>query len=133
MQNSVRNCSISGRTIAEENGSIFPVSHLNIFVRAACFGGLEATQQVAVFSSDYLTRLTYISIFFFQKCFHLWVGSTGDVPEITGPGHVVYECKEGMYSSLQPDLRALKSCLLKCEELSCGKVSRNSLEFQRTI
>lgn len=102
---------------------------------AACFGGLEATQQVAVFSSDYLTRLTYISIFFFQKCFHLWVGSTGtgDVPETTGPGHVVYEGKEGMYSSLQPDFRGLKSCLLKYEELSCGKVSRYSLELQRTI
>lgn len=45
----------------------FPVSHLNTFVLAACFGGLEATQQVAIFSSDYLTRLIYISIFFFRN------------------------------------------------------------------
>lgn len=57
---------------------------------------------------------------------------TGNVPETTGPGHVVYECKEGMSSSLQPGLGGLKSYLLKCKELLCGKVSRHSLELQRT-
>lgn len=65
-------------------------------------------------------------LFFFQKCFHLWVGSTGtgDVPETTGPGHgmLYMRGKEGMYSSLQPNFRGLKELPSKCEELSCGKV-----------
>ena len=128
MQNSVRNCSISGRTIAEEKMDLFfPVSHLNTFVLAACFGGLEATQQVAIFSSDYLTRLIYISFFFFfffrnASTFgwaHWHWGCSWD----HWPWAFVCECKEGMYSSLQPDLGGLKNCLLKCEELPCGKVS----------
>lgn len=57
---------------------------------------------------------------------------TGGVPKTTGPGHVVYKNKEGMFSLLQTDLGGLKSCFPKYEEFSCGKVSRHSLEFQRT-
>lgn len=37
-----------------------------------------------------------------------------------------------MSSTFQSDLGELKSYLLKCEELSCEKVSRNSLGPQRT-
>lgn len=38
------------------------------------------------------------------------MGSTGTrvVPESTGPGHVVYECKEGVSSSHQCDLTKTK-------------------------
>lgn len=93
-----------------------------ICVLAACFCVLEATQQVALFSSGYFTN-SFISLFL-QKCFLFGVGSpgTGGVPQTTGCGHV-YECKEGMSSSIQPDLEGLKSCHLKWEESSHEKVS----------
>lgn len=112
-----------------EKGSLFPVPH---FVLSACFCELEATQKVDVCGSDYFNRFIYISILFLQKCFPLWVGSigTGDVLETTGPEHVVYEGKGGMLSSLQCDLGWLWIFLLECEQSSCWKVSRNSLEFQ---
>lgn len=57
---------------------------------------------------------------------------TGDIPEAIRLGHVTYEYKEGVSSTLQSDLGGLKSYLIKCEELSCGKVSRNYLRLQKS-
>lgn len=61
------------------------------------------------------------------------MGSTGTgcVPQTTEHWHV-YKCKEGMFSSLQSDLKELKNYLLKWEESSYRKVSRHSLKLQRT-